>query len=376
MSVTPLSYSAPGTALAPLGTSGPDRAAGVLALLGPLMDLAERVANTEFVPKDLRRRPEAVLAALMTGAERGLGPMESLRSIHVIEGKPSFSAEALRALVLAAGHEIQIVENTAQKATLLGRRRGAQEWSPPFTWTIDRARRANLVNKDNWRKYPEDMLLARASTALCRAVFPDVVAGLSAVEEADDVTELVEVTTTRKAPSKRAAAALAAAPAAPAPAAVPAGPPVRSQEPSDGIPGSDRPSWGRPPQETTVEAEASAVDLSKRIHAEVGSVFKGTPKATQDRWRHALCAVVTRKRPDGPVASSAELDTEEQLALSTVLREIAAGRASVTDGPDAVVELRAGGWTFAVTLDPLTVAVTAPEDADSNDPDPDQEVPT
>jgi hypothetical protein len=171
---------------APPPEPGPDRIRSVIALLPDYIDLAGRISATEFVPKALQRRPEAVLAALMSGAERGLGPMESLRSIHIIEGRPTLSAEIQRALVLAAGHEIVIVEQNAQRATLQGRRRGSDSTSPEFTWTIDRARRARLLQKDNWVKYPEGMLLARASSELCRAVFPDVIAGLPSTEEVSD----------------------------------------------------------------------------------------------------------------------------------------------------------------------------------------------
>ena len=155
-----------------------DRVRSVVELMPAYIDLASRIANTEFVPGALRRRPEAVLAALMSGAERGLGPLESLRSVHVIDGRPSLSAEAMRALVFAAGHTIEIVETTATRATVIGRRAGSESTSPPFTWTLDRARRARLANKQNWQTYPEAMLLARASAELCRAVFPDVIAGL------------------------------------------------------------------------------------------------------------------------------------------------------------------------------------------------------
>ena len=107
-SVTPVAYD-PVRALPALATSGPDRARDVLQLLPAFVTLAERVSKTEFVPKELRGRPEAVLAALMSGAERGLGPMESLRLLHVIEGRPSLSAEGMRALVLSHGHDIELL---------------------------------------------------------------------------------------------------------------------------------------------------------------------------------------------------------------------------------------------------------------------------
>ena len=182
----------------PPARSGPG---AVIALADDYWRLANRVAATEFVPTKLRNRPEAVLAALLSGAERGLGPMESLRSIHVIEGPPSLSAEAdARPRARRRPRHRHRRIHRRQGAPSIGRRARLRPHHPPFTWTIDRARRARLANKDNWRKYPEAMLLARATAELCNAVFPDVIAGLAATEEISDELVQAEPATTRRRP--------------------------------------------------------------------------------------------------------------------------------------------------------------------------------
>jgi hypothetical protein len=384
MTVTPLHY-APAR-LEPTV----DRAHSVLDLLPTYMELASRIANTEFVPTPLRRRPEAVLAALLSGAERGLGPMESLRSVHVIEGKPTLSAEAMRALVLAAGHEIEIVESTAAKATVVGRRAGSDSTSPPFTWTLDRARRARLANKDNWTKYPEAMLLARASTDLCRAVFPDVIAGLASTEEWTDEISPEPATTTRRAPARRGIAPSAAPPeitaAAPATAAVIEAEVVvdaaremiaeTQQLLADEIPGSDTPSWGTPnpaspdPEPAPDAPRKHDPKLAKRLHAAIGKTFPTETPAVRDRWRHALVAIVSRKRDDGPATSSGDLNLEEQMAFSDALTRIAAGHATIAEGPDNTVELAGGLWRYFVTFDPLEVRSEQITPTDSEDDQP------
>lgn len=150
--------------------------------LPALMDFSAQIARTEFVPSAMRGKPETVLACLAYGAEIGLGPMQSLSSVQVIDGKPTLSPEAMRALVLSAGHRMWIVEQTDTSVTLCGCRRGTEDVHK-VTWTIAQAQTAGLANKDVWKKYPRAMLLARATSELCRAIFPDVVRGLSYTPE-------------------------------------------------------------------------------------------------------------------------------------------------------------------------------------------------
>ena len=155
--------------------------------------LANKVAGTDFAPKSLRGKPEAVLACILTGHEVGLSPMRSLALIHVVDGRPAMAAELMRALVLEAGHDIWIEEQTSTRVTIGGQRAGSSR-ETKVTWTMDDAKRANLSGKQNWRSYPRAMLLARATSELCRAVFPDVLSGIShTIEELSDGDEVPEV---------------------------------------------------------------------------------------------------------------------------------------------------------------------------------------
>lgn len=156
-----------------------------IGVVGEVAKFAGYISDTEFVPKSLRS-PAAVTAAIMYGREVGLPPMTALTQTHVIEGKPAMSAEAMRALVLAAGHEIEVVESTGAQCVMRGKRRGSENWSGPVTWTIDSARAAGLTTKTNWKSYPRQMLQARTTAELCRLIFPDVIHGFRAMEEIDE----------------------------------------------------------------------------------------------------------------------------------------------------------------------------------------------
>lgn len=128
--------------------------------------------------------PEAVLSTVLSGRELGLSAMASLRAFHVVEGKPTMAADALRALVLKSGKAktFRCTERTAQAATFTTTREGEEPME--LRYTIEEAQAAGLVkNGGSWTKNPADMLVARASSKLARLVYPDVVAGLYAPEE-------------------------------------------------------------------------------------------------------------------------------------------------------------------------------------------------
>jgi hypothetical protein len=205
-----------------------------LELWAPSIELAKAIAQTDFVPSPMRGNPAAIAAAILYGDEVGLGPMQSLAKVAVIDGRPALYAEAQRALVFQAGHELWITEATNTRASWTGRRRDAEETSS-VTWTMDDAKRAGLAGKRNWRLYPRAMLINRASAELCRALFPDAIGGLAAIEELEDVAEEVATgdeppaSATTKRRRRRAPLAAVSAPAA-EPAPSPPLPPLPGEE--------------------------------------------------------------------------------------------------------------------------------------------------
>lgn len=143
---------------------------------------AAKCHNTEFVPKQLRGKPHSVFACILTGHELGLDPMQSLRMVHMIEGRPSISAELMRALVNRAGHLLSVTDAQQDAVTLHGKRHDTGA-TATVTWTLEDAKRAKLLGNPAWGKYPRSMLLARATSELCRMLFADVIGGLYEPEE-------------------------------------------------------------------------------------------------------------------------------------------------------------------------------------------------
>lgn len=152
------------------------------------MAVAREIANTQFVPESYRGRPDSVLAAILTGREMGIGPMQSLRQIHMIDGRPAFAADLMMAKMRAGGVVILDSSSSDTRAFILAKRKDTGE-EAEVEWTIKDAERAGLLAKRGqaWKNYPADMLWARAVGRLARRLGSDLLGGLVyAKEEMED----------------------------------------------------------------------------------------------------------------------------------------------------------------------------------------------
>lgn len=130
------------------------------------------------------QRPEAAFVAILAGADIGLSPMQALRGIHVIEGKPTISADAMIAIVLRSGRAkyFRCTQSTAEGAIYETHRNGDPE-PVKHGFTMKDASAAGLSGKGMWTKYPRNMLRARAASELARMVYPDLLLGVYTTEE-------------------------------------------------------------------------------------------------------------------------------------------------------------------------------------------------
>lgn len=158
--------------------------------------IAKILANTSFVPRAMQGRPDEIAAQMLYGREINMPPMVSLAQINVIEGRASLSALAMRGLAQANSIKFRLEESTETRCKYSAIAPGDSSWTT-VTWTMDRARKLGLDGKANWKKQPQAMLVARATSELCRLVAAPLFLGLSYSSEelkdgADDITELYD----------------------------------------------------------------------------------------------------------------------------------------------------------------------------------------
>lgn len=152
--------------------------------------VAERLVQTSFVPQAFRGKPIEATAAILAGTEVGLSPMSALRAFDIIQGQAAPRAITLRAVVQSYGHEVELVESTATRCRMRGRRKGSSDWQS-VVWTMDRAKDLGVTGKPNWKSQPQAMLVARATSEICRLIASDAILGIgySSEEVADGVTK-------------------------------------------------------------------------------------------------------------------------------------------------------------------------------------------
>jgi hypothetical protein len=152
--------------------------------------IAKALATTSFVPKPMQGRPDEITGAILMGAELDLPPMTALAVINVIEGKPSVSALGQRGMAMSKGVVFETISATDTRVQMRAKGPGQDAWTE-VDWPIERARKMGLAEKANWKKMPQAMLIARATSELCRLVAANILIGLpySTEELTDGIDE-------------------------------------------------------------------------------------------------------------------------------------------------------------------------------------------
>ena len=154
-----------------------------------IQSIGEAAAQSRVV--GLSSKAEGAIKCLVA-MELGLPLTSAFKNIYVVNGRPSIEAKTAWALVLRSGlldtqthKETRLVDDKGNFVGWEITSRRTNGLSAMRRFTMDDARRAGLLTKDNWKYYPEDMCWAKVMSRLCGALWSDVINGLSFVEELD-----------------------------------------------------------------------------------------------------------------------------------------------------------------------------------------------
>ena len=279
--------------------------------VGDLRQTAQLLAMSGyFEAKGNGEQAVAQLATkILAGREMGFGPYASVNGIHIIQGKPTVSANLMAAAVKASGrydYRVRQMDDEAVSIEFFQVAGAKLESLGVSTFTKADATKAGT---QNLQKFARNMLFARAMSNGVRWYCPDVfMAGSVYTPEEMGATvdmntgEIIEV-------QAKPAAGLDAETQFERPAAKPAKPQTKpAAQPAPAMPDEN---------------------LVKTFHA-TGTELYGD-KATWDAKRGELCRWVTNKR----TGSSKEITADEMMMLiekmNDKLRENAAAQPALVE---------------------------------------------
>lgn len=144
--------------------------------LSAQMEYAKAMAASDLLPRQYQGKPANLLWAISYGQTLGVAPLTAVQSIHVINGKPTASADLIAGLVRRAGHKLR-VNGDDRRAVAQIIRADDPDFTFEVVWTIERAQAARLTSKDTWKNFPAAMLKARAITEVARAACSEILQG-------------------------------------------------------------------------------------------------------------------------------------------------------------------------------------------------------
>ncbi len=158
-----------------------------LAASGPtnVVTLANAMYKSGYFP-DVKSAAQA-LVKILYGQEIGLGPAASMANIYISKnGTPTASAQVLAAAIRKSKrYDFRIVKLDDTVCTLAFFLYTEGKWQKvgESTFTVEDARKADLLGKDVWKKYPRNLLFARALSNGKRWYCSDVAMGFYTPEE-------------------------------------------------------------------------------------------------------------------------------------------------------------------------------------------------
>lgn len=159
-----------------------------------ICNLAEIISDTLFVPKEFRGKKNEIFAVIIYGMEIGISPMQALQNISIINDKPNIYGDL--SLALISGHKDfedmkeYFKDENETIAVCKIKRKNRELIIREFS--IQDAKKANLLGRPIWQTYTKRMLQMRARGFALRDSFPDVLKGLITREEATDYEPINE----------------------------------------------------------------------------------------------------------------------------------------------------------------------------------------
>ena len=130
------------------------------------------------------KKSDEAFALMLIAQAEGKHPATIAQDYDIIQGRPALKSVAALSRFQHAGGVVNWIESNSERA--IGEFSHKLGGTLRVTWDMERARVAQLAGKDNWKKFPDQMLRARCAAEGVRAVFPACLNGMYVSEEVQD----------------------------------------------------------------------------------------------------------------------------------------------------------------------------------------------
>ena len=141
-------------------------------------------AVTESGLFGLKNQNQAFKLMMIAEAEN-IPAIKAVQMYSIINGMPSLKSTEVQARFQKSGGKLQWIETTDKKAVCKMSHPDGGEYTSEIT--IEMAKQMGLSEKDNWKKMPKQMLMARAITSGVRALYPACLNNMYSDMEAIDM---------------------------------------------------------------------------------------------------------------------------------------------------------------------------------------------
>jgi hypothetical protein len=177
--------------------------------------MATALSRSDLVPSNYKDKVANCLVALEVAQRTGSSIMAVMQNMHVIHGRPSWSASYIIAAINSCGR----FETLKFETTGEGDKRQCVAWTrekgtkdvirgPAVSIAMAKAEGWHGKSGSKWQTMPELMLQYRAAAFFGRLYVPDVLMGMQSDDELRDVTPDQEPSPSQSTPTANAADAI------------------------------------------------------------------------------------------------------------------------------------------------------------------------
>lgn len=165
-------------------------------LLNQIFKLSNIYSSSSMLPDSYRGKADNCFVALELAARMDVSPMLIFQNLYIVQGKPSWSGQACKALVDGSGkfRESEYImtgnfEDGSRGCYLQAVNSKTGKLVKGTEITLKMARDEGWMNKSGskWKTMPEQMLKYRAAAFFARTECPEVLMGFQTAEETEDV---------------------------------------------------------------------------------------------------------------------------------------------------------------------------------------------